>query len=343
MKRFFWNIVIFFFCCLLLTVGLEAVIGRFLPQPVFDPPLGYSEKYGAELIPNTTITHELRGKYSFKYAVNSEGYRGKTLRPANKYEGRNIVVLGDGYSFGEGVDDGKNFAAVSAEELKASHNVVNLAVPGWGLAQQIRKYYEYGRLFNPQVVILQFSSDSPAFTMANQVAKIEDGKFYFEDREPPTLPRSFNWFLKSKLNKSQLYNFIKHRLAKFSKSEAAQKKAKAEIKKMERSSQEAEETDGEREEALYCNLLETFSASLADEGVMLLFMPVNGHLQQFPNIAAEVVMLDLTNKKFRFIDTEQWFEGASDYGSVEGSEWGEKAHALVGRKLAALISELNKN
>jgi len=53
-------------------------------------------------------------------------------------------------------------------------------------------------------------------------------------------------------------------------------------------------------------------------------------------------MLDLTNKKFRFIDTEQWFEGASDYGSIEGSEWGEKAHALVGRKLAALISELGK-
>jgi len=262
MKRFFWNIFIFFFCCLLFAAGLEAVMGRFMPQPVFDPPLGYSEKYGAELIPNTTITHKFKGKYSFKYAVNSEGYRGKTLRPANKYEGRNIVVLGDGYSFGQGVDDDKNFAAVSAEALKASHNVVNLGVPGWGLAQQIRKYYEYGRLFNPQVVILQFSSDAPSLTMANQVAKSEGSKFYFEDIKSSSLPRTFNWLLKSKLNKSQLYNFIKHRLAKFSEREAAEKKAKAEIKKRESPSKEAEETEEaerEREEALYCNLLEAFS------------------------------------------------------------------------------------
>ena len=55
----------------------------------------------------------------------------------------NIVLLGDSYTFGFGVNDGNEFAAVMSRELSSDYNIINTGVGGWGLTQQIRRYYEF--------------------------------------------------------------------------------------------------------------------------------------------------------------------------------------------------------
>lgn len=330
-RRVFWNILIFFLCCFLFAVALEVIVGKFLPQPVLDPPLRFSKKYGFELAPDALIVHEQPGAYRFEYSVNSQGHRGKSLDPSNEYRGENIIILGDAYSFGVGVNEGDEYAAVLADELQGSYNVVNLGIPGWGLAQQIRKFYEFGRLFNPRIVVVQFSSLSPSLTLEHSVARVENGRFFFKNIDNLSRMQIYWSLLERAINKSQLYNFITNRLKKLG--AGSIEAARLEVGKKE---------DAPTDEALYCDLLEAFSASLAAQRIHAIFLPVNGHLKQFPRISGEVVTLDLTNSMFHYFDSDEWFGGIFDYGSPEGADWGKTAHAVVGKKLAGKIRALKR-
>src|SRR5262249_17457961 len=69
---------------------------------------------------------------------------------SNVYDRPNIVVIGDANTFGLGVADGEEFSALLNNALGTEASVVNLGVPGWGLTSEIRAYYEFGRLFDPE-------------------------------------------------------------------------------------------------------------------------------------------------------------------------------------------------
>ena len=49
--------------------------------------------------------------------------------------------------------------------LKVSIDVINLSVAGYGLTQEIRRYYEFGQLFLPSYVILEFVKMTPRTTL----------------------------------------------------------------------------------------------------------------------------------------------------------------------------------
>jgi hypothetical protein len=158
--------IIFAFVTFLMVLCLSFVIGeisvRLLkPQRYMYPRWKYSEKYGSVIYRNVTVVDELRGEWKFTYGINKEGYRGHLTPVSNRYDKKNIVILGDSYTFGIGVNDGEEYAAILNERLKDEYNVVNLALGGYGLTQQIRIFYEYGQLFMPQIVILQFCNNDP--------------------------------------------------------------------------------------------------------------------------------------------------------------------------------------
>ena len=78
------------------------------------------------VMPKTTMVEEKPGQWKFTYAINSYGYRGKLVKPSNKYLKPNIVVLGDSNSFGEGVNEGHQYSAVLDRELDGQYDVINL-------------------------------------------------------------------------------------------------------------------------------------------------------------------------------------------------------------------------
>lgn len=131
----------------------------------------YSERYGWELKPGA---HQLDdGK---PVSVNALGYRGQPLpqRPASGQQ--RVVMLGDSVTFGTYVSDGQTFADV----LQARDNgleIVNLAVQGYGLGQELLRLEREGLAYEPAVVVANIC-------LANDFADIMLPVFLYDGRHP---------------------------------------------------------------------------------------------------------------------------------------------------------------
>jgi hypothetical protein len=266
--------------------------------------------------------------------INSYGYRGKLVKPSNKYLKPNIVVLGDSYSFGEGVDEGAQYSAVLDRELNGQYDVINLAVPGWGLTQEIRRYFEFGILFNPRIVILQFVTNDPVDNLSYPVTTAVDGRFIFSDDHRVKLKRLNTFLADSWVQRSQVYNFVKQRVWELYFS-SQRRKLVAEKKESNR------DATIPFAEINYVKLLTLFVQRLSENETQLIFLPVGKSLHRFPYIAEAVKKIADTNAFFNLAETAEWFEGVEEYSSPEGHAWGEKAHRIVGRSLAKFITGLD--
>jgi len=254
-------------------LGGELLLRIALPQSTMMPRLVSSTAYGHALPRATVMEERLDGHWSFRYGVNELGYRGRAVPPGPNPAGGNLVVLGDSYSFGEGVDDGEEYPAVLAGLLPAPANVINLSVPGYALTQQIRWYHDFGAAYEPAVVVLQFTDNDLWENLANPVTRIEGGRFLFEDSR-----RRFGWLKdrlgRSPLQRSQLYNLVREAAFLL-------------VTGLEVGRNRDRETAGASDlEHNYVALLEPFVAGLRAAGVQVLFLPVNGELAGHPVLTA---------------------------------------------------------
>src|ERR671918_805828 len=178
-KLGFWTILIVLTIGVTM-VGLELLVRVLSPQATIYPRYQYSERLSQTLFPSTTMVAELPGAWRFVYTTSEYGFRAPTMAISNRYHRPNIVVLGDSYSFGNGVNDGEEYPALLAGLLAEQANVVNLGVPGYGLTQQIRLFYEFGQAYRPAIVLLQFSDNDPDDNLFYRVTDVEDGRFVFK-------------------------------------------------------------------------------------------------------------------------------------------------------------------
>jgi hypothetical protein len=328
-KRIIFSIVLSVVIVAAVILVGELSIRIIDPQVSMYPRWKFSEKYGAELIENAQMVHERPGRWKFIYTINKYQYRGKLTPISGKYDRENIIVLGDSYSFGTGVNDGEEFASVMAQKLKSRNNVINLSVAGWGLTQHIRRYYEFGQLYFPKIVILQFCNNDPRDNFTNKVVFIENGEFQFQNSN-----NSINWvkkyFSDSIIQKSQIYNLIRDYLYRIFTNTQIEKEAK--------SYKEHYEIDDKylAEEQFYNELLELFVKDLNQKGIKVIMISVDNELDVYPNIKAKVSELN-SNKLIDYLEVMSWLRDVSDYGTPEGHAWGEKAHKIIGKNLAETI------
>jgi len=93
---------------------------------------------------------------------NSRGARGVEEPPLLRRPGRRrVVVLGDSFSFGEGVDDGEAWPR-RLQDLLPDAEVVNLAVHGYGHDQMLIRLREEVPRYRPDLVLLGFFADDAA-------------------------------------------------------------------------------------------------------------------------------------------------------------------------------------
>ncbi len=88
-----------------------------------------------------------------KATINSQGFRGPELE--NK--SFNIAMLGDSYTFGQGVEDNETIPYFISKNLEQTNNdvqVINMATPGWGLFQENITLYRHYDTYKPKIVIL---------------------------------------------------------------------------------------------------------------------------------------------------------------------------------------------
>lgn len=112
------------------------------------------EKLGWKLVPNVTVPHELPGKFNTVYQMDENGYKrvdGNTTKPS-----RTIYFIGDSFAFGFGVSNRETFPNLIKEHfLKASVNVYNASVMGYGFTQMYQQFLLFkDRLLPGDLVVL---------------------------------------------------------------------------------------------------------------------------------------------------------------------------------------------
>jgi len=109
----------------------------------------YDSRLGWRLKPNWFGSHQ-HHDFEVDYSINRFGFRG---RQPSQSGARRYAVVGDSFSFGQGVDEGQTFASLLDESLDGAE-FLNFSVPGYSTDQQLLMIRDRVRLFRPDVLLL---------------------------------------------------------------------------------------------------------------------------------------------------------------------------------------------
>ncbi|MBI4140657.1 SGNH/GDSL hydrolase family protein [Candidatus Woesearchaeota archaeon] len=149
--------------CIISFILLESFLRIFMPQMLHDECYGagltvFDEKLGTVLKPAASIcgygydTHK-----RIKYTTNNAGFRMLSDVSVNKTKGtKRIMLFGDSFTFGVGLDDREIFSYLLSEFLPDTYEVINGGVSGTGTGQQFALLKESRLKYEPDVVIVFF-------------------------------------------------------------------------------------------------------------------------------------------------------------------------------------------
>jgi len=126
--------------------------------------------------------HYVPGDYDIAIHTNSAGMRGLREYPLERVPGkRRILMLGDSFAFGYGVEDEQVVSAVLEDLLNASSagsaEVLNLAVSGFGQAEELVTWQAVGQNYQPDVVVIfYFNNDIGNNAVAELFVAEADGR-----------------------------------------------------------------------------------------------------------------------------------------------------------------------
>jgi len=272
------------------------------------------------------MVNALPGKWKFEYNINSLQYRGKMVPLANTYAKDNIVILGDSYGFGTGVNEGEQFSSILDNLLPNAH-VINLSVGGWGLTQQIRRYYEFGTKYKPKIVILQHTHNDLKDNYTNKVTLVENGAFTFQDSNMG-INKIKKYLSNSFLQKSQFYNFFRYHIYNVLEKRIVDEEMSKKVN--------AGGNQHLEQEKFYAKLLNHFTRDLHNKGIKVIMIAVNGHLDNSLYLKKVVTELDDKNQ-MDYLEIKPWFQNVENFGSPEGHVWGKKGHKIIGEGLSRYI------
>ncbi len=148
-----------------------------LPRFVTDP--GYGVRWNTARV---DTRHYVPGEYDVRVTTNAVGLRGPREYPVARTPGtRRILLLGDSFTFGFGVEDDEVVSAALEHRLNATApangaEVINMAVSGFGQAEELVTWQARGRQYRPDVVvILYFDNDIGNNAVAGLFAVQADG------------------------------------------------------------------------------------------------------------------------------------------------------------------------
>jgi lysophospholipase L1-like esterase len=112
----------------------------------------YDPRYGWSHVPGTSGFFQTFG-IDTVVSINQNGFRGPEISYARNNVDKRLVVLGDSFVWGFGVDYQDMFTT-QLEKLLANTEVVNLGVSGYSTDQELLLYQEEGRKYRADIVIV---------------------------------------------------------------------------------------------------------------------------------------------------------------------------------------------
>ena len=169
-KRFFFTLALLSFNGLLL-IALDIFVGAYvLPMRshnnVFiehDPILGWKLRRGISIARRNSL-------YISKETINDMGFRTRPL-PVVKSPGvKRIVFLGDSHTESYTVNDEEMYPVLIEKALSEIRPVeaLSLGVGGFSTDQELLAYLHYGRIYQPDLVVLQYCSNDVLFNVLDR-------------------------------------------------------------------------------------------------------------------------------------------------------------------------------
>jgi hypothetical protein len=135
----------------------EFALRTFAPQRTGPVQWAWDPELGPIPVPNQSGTRSLPGVYAYRYRNNSGGFRGAREWSEAARARHRVLLLGDSFAYGIGVDDEDTFAAVAERRLRdggADVAVVNAGVGGTGTEYALNLFRKRGAALRPEVVFL---------------------------------------------------------------------------------------------------------------------------------------------------------------------------------------------
>lgn len=322
----------------LLVVVVALALGELMirivqPQRSLYPRTQFSTGYGFLPLPETTMVNEVPGRWRFTYRTNAQSHRGTAPPISNRYVRPVVVVLGDSYTFGVGVDDGQEYAQGLRDRLAGRYDVANFGVEGWGLTQEIRRFYEVGQLYQPSVVVLQFCANDPSDNLLNPVTDVLEGRFVF--RPAPGRYGVLKQYLSTSwLQRSQIYNLLRDVGFNLVRGREI-------VTQMRLGGAPPTAPGGggpsvaPADELNHIRLLNVFAADLQRRGIRLVMFAVDGQLERFPTLRDAVRSMQQRGQ-LQYVEMMDGFPGGVIAKSPEG-HWAPSVHQGVAALLAQAI------
>ena len=115
----------------------------------------YDPDAGWRCYPDLDAYYVLPDSFKVRVRSNSKGLR-DSEKPFSKAQGvRRIVVLGDSFMWGYGVENEETFSAVLQETIPGSETI-NFGVNGYGTVQELIRLETEGLKYKPDVTVLTF-------------------------------------------------------------------------------------------------------------------------------------------------------------------------------------------
>jgi hypothetical protein len=324
------------FATLIGVVIAEVVVRWTSPQVTMFPRYVASSEYEIELARNAAIRHAQGGRWSYTYTTNELGRRGPYLPPDAVATRRSVIVLGDSFSFGVGVEDDEVYSARLQAALGEEWWVVNGALGGWGIDSQIKWYARVGADYAPDAVVLQFTANDP-YDSDSGVTSVGDDGLAFHPY-PDEKPGWQVWISGSRLlQESHLFALLRsvHAQRGAAPAEGAEPDPEA-VAAAERWNQQVQDR--------YVAFLAAFADQLADAGVPLLFVSVTHETEEahaydlgfYPRIQAGVDSLASLDR-LRFVELP--LERMGTYPFSPEGHWGPEHHVELADALTRLLVE----
>ena len=140
--------------------GLAEIAVRVLcPQETGPPRFAFDPVLGEIPVPHQKGRQRHPGAYDFTYSNNSRGFRGSREYGPKPPGQVRILLLGDSFTYGLGVNDDQTFGAHLERHLRTQHlnaEVINTGVPGKGTDYELKLFQTVGAGLHPDITVLCF-------------------------------------------------------------------------------------------------------------------------------------------------------------------------------------------
>jgi hypothetical protein len=140
--------------------GLTEITVRFIrPQEVGPPRFAFDPELGEIPVPRQQARRFYPGVYDFTYSNNSQGFRGSREYGLKQPGDFRLLLLGDSFTYGFGVNDDQTFARHLELYLRQNYlpaEVINAGCPGKGTDYELKVFQTVGAQLHPDLTVVCF-------------------------------------------------------------------------------------------------------------------------------------------------------------------------------------------